>query len=98
MGQAKHFEKPPKQKVNPKGKYNEKIWIKSSKRDFLPIDEINNAIYNNTDISGIYDSTNNMYVRTKPPKPGAGRKNRQYYTPTGGKRGRPKNNNNEQEQ
>ena len=77
MSQAKHFEKPPKQKVNPKGKYNEKIWIKSSKRDFLPIDKVNDAIYNNTDISSIYDSTNNMYKRTKPHKPGAGRKNKQ---------------------
>jgi hypothetical protein len=73
MSQAKHFEKPPKQKVNPKGKYNEKVWIKSGKRDFLSIDEINGAIYNNTDISSIYDRTDNMYKRIKPPKPGAGR-------------------------
>jgi hypothetical protein len=73
MSQAKHLNKPPKQKVNPKGKYNEKVWIKSGKRDFLSIDEINGAIYNNMDISSIYDRTDNMYKRTKPPKPGAGR-------------------------
>ena len=77
MSQAKHLSKPPKQKVNPKGKYNEKVWIKSGKRDFLSIDEVNGALYNNTDISSIYDSTNNMYKRTKPHKPGAGRKNKQ---------------------
>jgi hypothetical protein len=76
MSQAKHLNKPPKQKLNPKGKYNEKVWIKLGKRDFLPIDEINNAIYNNTDISSIYTSTDNMYKRTKPIKPGAGRKNK----------------------
>ena len=73
MSQAKHLSKPPKQKVNPKGKYNEKVWIKSGKRDFLSIDEVNGAIYNNTDISSIYDRTDNMYKRTKPPKPGSGR-------------------------
>ena len=73
MGQAKHFEKPPKQKVNPKGKYNEKVWIKSGKRDFLSIDELNHAIYNNMDISNIYTSTDNMYKREKPTKPGSGR-------------------------
>ena len=68
MSQAKHFEKPPKQKVNPKGKYNEKVWIKSGKRDFLSIDELDQAIYNNMDISSIYNKTDNMYKRTKPPK------------------------------
>ena len=73
MSQAKHFEKPPKQKVNPKGKYNEKVWIKSGKRDFLSIDELDRAIYNNMDISSIYTCTDNMYKREKPPKPGAGR-------------------------
>ena len=77
MSQAKHLSKPPKQKVNPKGKYNEKVWIKSGKRDFLSIDEVNGAIYNNMDISSIYDRTDNMYKRTKPHKPGAGRKNKQ---------------------
>ena len=73
MSQAKHLNKPPKQKVNPKGKYNEKIWMKSGKRDFLSIDELDRAIYNNMDISSIYDRTDNMYKRTKPTKPGSGR-------------------------
>ena len=73
MSQEKYLNRPPKQKVNPKGKYNEKVWIKSGKRDFLSIDEINNAIYNNMDISSIYNRTDNMYVRTKPTKSRAGR-------------------------
>jgi hypothetical protein len=59
--------------VNPKGKYNEKVWMKSGKRDFLSIDELDRAIYNNMDISSIYDRTDNMYKRTKPTKPGSGR-------------------------
>jgi hypothetical protein len=73
MSQEKYLNKPPKQKVNPKGKYNEKVWIKSGKRDFLSIDEINNAIYNNMDISSIYNRTDNMYKRTKPTKSRVGR-------------------------
>jgi len=82
--QQKQGYKPSNQKLNPKGKYNEKKWVKLSKREILSIDQLSQAIYNNTDISSIYTCTDNMYVRTKPPKPGAGR---------GGKK-----NNNEQEQ
>jgi len=82
--QQKQGCKPSNQKVNPKGKYNEKKWVKLGQRDMLSIDQIDRAIYNNMDISSIYTSTDNMYKRTKPPKPGAGR---------GGKK-----KNNEQEQ
>jgi len=82
--QQKQGYKPSNQKLNPKGKYNEKRWVKLSKREILSIDQLSQAIYNNMDISSIYTCTDNMYVRTKPPKPGAGR---------GGKK-----NNNEQEQ
>jgi len=82
--QQKQGYKPSNQKLNPKGKYNEKKWVKLSKREILSIDQLSQAIYNNMDISSIYTCTDNMYVRTKPPKPGAGR---------GGKK-----NNNEQEQ
>ena len=73
MSQEKYLNKPPKQKVNPKGKYNEKVWIKSGKRDFLSIDEVNHAIYNNMDISSIYGRTDNMYIITKQTKSKAGR-------------------------
>jgi len=82
--QQKQGINPSNQKLNPKGKYNEKRWVKLSKREILSIDQLSQAIYNNMDISSIYTCTDNMYVRTKPPKPGAGR---------GGKK-----NNNEQEQ
>jgi len=82
--QQKQGYKPSNQKLNPKGKYNEKKWVKLSKREILSIDQLSQAIYNNMDISSIYTCTDNMYVRTKPPKPGAGR---------GGKK-----KNNEQEQ
>jgi len=84
MSQQKQGFSPSKQKVNPRGKYNDKKWVKLGQRDMLSIDQIDRAIYNNMDISSIYTSTDNMYKRTKPPKPGAGR---------GGKK-----KNNEQEQ
>ena len=84
MSQAKQGFSPSKQKVNPKGKYNDKRWVKLGKRDILSIDQIDRAIYNNMDISSIYTSTDNMYKRKKPTKPGSGR---------GGKK-----RNNEQEQ
>ena len=71
--QQKQGCKPSNQKLNPKGKYNEKSWVKLSKRDILDIDQVNMALYNNTSISDIYTSFENMYMRTKPPKPGAGR-------------------------
>ena len=73
MSQTKQGFSPSKQKVNPKGKYNDKKWVKLGQRDMLSIDQIDRAIYNNMDISSIYTSTDNMYKRTKPPKPGAGR-------------------------
>lgn len=72
MQQAQGFN-PSNQKVNPKGKFNEKKWVKLTKRDILDIDQVNRALCNDMDVSSIYDSTNNMYKRIKPPKPGAGR-------------------------
>jgi hypothetical protein len=82
--QQKQGIKPSNQKVNPRGKYNDKRWVKLGRREILDIDQIDRALYNDMSISNIYASTDNMYVRTKPPKPGAGR---------GGKK-----KNNEQEQ
>jgi len=71
--QQKQGYKPSNQKVNPKGKFNEKKWVKLSKREMLDIDQVSMALYNDMSISNIYTSTDNMYIRTKPPKPGAGR-------------------------
>ena len=68
MSQAKQGFNPSNQKVNPKGKYNDKKWVKLGQRDILSIDQIDSAIYNNMDISSIYNKTDNMYKRTKPPK------------------------------
>ena len=82
--QQKQGIKPSNQKVNPKGKYNDKRWVKLGRREILDINQIDRALYNDMSISNIYASTDNMYIRTKPPKPGAGR---------GGKK-----KNNEQEQ
>jgi hypothetical protein len=73
MSQSKQGFSPSKQKVNPKGKYNDKKWVKLGKRDILDIDQVSMALYNDMSISNIYTSTDNMYVRTKPPKPGSGR-------------------------
>ncbi len=73
MSQTKQGFNPSRQKLNPKGKYNEKSWVKLSKRDILDIDQVDRALYNDISISNIYASTDNMYKRTKPPKPGAGR-------------------------
>ena len=71
--QQKQGYKPSNQKVNPKGKFNEKRWVKLSKREMLDIDQVDRALYNDMIISDIYTPFENMYVRTKPPKPGAGR-------------------------
>ena len=39
------------QKKNPKGKYNDKQWIKVGAKDMVDIDQIDMLIYNNMDIS-----------------------------------------------
>jgi hypothetical protein len=62
---------PSKQKVNPSGKYNEKKWVKLGKRDLVNIDEVNSTIYNNMDISQIYNGMDEMYQRER--KPGSGK-------------------------
>ena len=69
------------QKVNPTGKYNQKEWIRLGQRDIFDINEMDMLIYNDKDISHVYDRTKNMYVRKNGP----------------GKSGRPKKNKNEQE-
>ena len=66
--QQKQGIKPSNQKVNPKGKYNDKRWVKLGRREILDIDQVNRALYNDMSISNIYKSTDNMYERTKPPK------------------------------
>ena len=66
--QQKQGIKPSNQKVNPKGKYNDKRWVKLGRREILDIDQIDRALYNDMSISNIYKSTDNMYERTKPPK------------------------------
>ena len=71
--QQKQGIKPSNQKVNPKGKYNDKRWVKLGRREILDIDQIDRALYNDMSISNIYKSTDNMYERNKPPKPGSGR-------------------------
>lgn len=72
MADQKQGINPSPQKVNPKGKYNEKKWVKLGKRELLNIDEVYAAIYNNTDISSIYDKNANMYERKNGPG-GSGR-------------------------
>ena len=66
--QQKQGSKPSNQKVNPKGKYNDKRWVLLGRREILDIDQIDRALYNDMSISNIYKSTDNMYERTKPPK------------------------------
>ena len=66
--QQKQGIKPSNQKVNPKGKYNDKRWVKLGRREILNIDQIDRALYNDMSISNVYASTENMYERNKPPK------------------------------
>ena len=66
--QQKQGIKPSNQKVNPKGKYNDKRWVKLGRREILDIDQVNRALYNDMSISDVYASTENMYERNKPPK------------------------------
>ena len=66
--QQKQGIKPSNQKVNPKGKYNDKRWVKLGRREILDIDQIDRALYNDMSISNVYASTENMYERNKPPK------------------------------
>ena len=66
--QQKQGIKPSNQKVNPKGKYNDKRWVKLGRREILDIDQIDRALYNDMSISNVYVSTENMYERNKPPK------------------------------
>ena len=61
--QQKQGYNPSNQKVNPKGKYNEKKWVKLSRRDILDIDQVDRILYNDINMSEVYKSTDNMYIR-----------------------------------
>jgi hypothetical protein len=61
---------PSSQKVKPKGKYNDKKWVKIGQRDLVDIDQADMLIYNNMDISSVYKKMDEMYERKR--KPGSG--------------------------
>jgi hypothetical protein len=63
MSQQKQGFNPSNQKLNPRGKYNEKKWVKLSRRDILDIDQVDRALYNDISMSEVYKSTDNMYIR-----------------------------------
>jgi hypothetical protein len=64
---------PSRQKKNPKGKYNEKTWVKLGQRDLVDIDEAYMLIYNNMDITPMYERMDSFY-NTENRKPGSGNK------------------------
>jgi len=72
MAIEKHGYTPRKQKENPKGKYNDKIWIKIGAKDIVDTNEIDMLIYNNMDISHVYDKMDSIYNRADRKK-GSGR-------------------------
>ena len=82
MAIEKHGFIPRKQKQNPKGKYNDKVWVKIGAKDIVNIDEIDSLIYNNMSISDVYDKMDSIYNKANRKKGS----------------GRPKKNKNEQEQ
>ena len=61
MAIEKHGFNPRKQKQNPKGKYNDKVWVRIGAKDIVNIDEIDSLIYNNMDISHVYDKMDALY-------------------------------------
>ena len=63
----------------------------SSLHSLLPQEDIDYCINNNIDITYLHDEVISKYG-------GEEKERKQYYIPTGKKRGRPKKNNNEQEQ
>ena len=51
-------------KKQPKGKYNTlKRWEKATDRKFVNIDNIDMLIYNDKDISHLYDRMDSLYTR-----------------------------------
>ena len=60
------------QKKNPKGKYNDKQWIKVGAKDMVDIDQIDMLIYNNMDITPLYDKMDSLYASPNRKK-GSGR-------------------------
>ena len=66
--------------------------FQSGKHAYLKQSEVEHCLNNNMDIEYLYTELLSKYggLEDKPKK--------QYYVPRGGKRGRPKQNNNEQEQ
>jgi hypothetical protein len=78
MSQQKQGFNPSNQKLNPRGKYNEKKWVKLSRRDILDIDQVDRALYNDISMSEVYKSTDNMYIRKPDAKrPGKKKNNEQ---------------------
>lgn len=63
---------PSPQKKNPKGKYNDKKWIKLGAKDLVNIDEMDMLIYNNMDITPVYDKMDSLYASAQRKK-GSGR-------------------------
>ena len=54
-----------KQKVDPKGKYNRKEWIKLSEREMFNQDEITSLIYNDMPLGSIYKKAELKYKRNE---------------------------------
>ena len=72
MAIEKHGFNPKPQKKNPKGKYNDKKWIKLGAKDLVNIDEVDMLIYNNMDITPMYDKMDALYAAPNRKK-GSGR-------------------------
>jgi len=52
-----------KQKVDPKGKFNRKEWIKLSEREIFNQDEVESLIYNDMPLGSIYKRADAKYKR-----------------------------------
>jgi len=57
---------PSSQKVKPKGKYNDKKWVKIGQRDLVDIDQMDMLIYNDMDITPLYNKMDSLYADRKP--------------------------------
>ena len=53
------------QKVDPKGKYNKKEWIKLSEREIFNQDEVASLIYNDMPLDIVYKKANLKYKRNE---------------------------------
>jgi len=66
VAQQKQGFNPSSQKTEPRGKYNRKEWVKLGSRDLVDIDEMDMLIYNNMDITSVYDKMDSLYANRKP--------------------------------